>query len=107
MGAIPVAIGFLERFAADYERNSGKASIPKTAKANKIKVAVIGSGPAGLAAAGDLAKFGYDVTVFEALHEIGGVLNMASLNSGYRMKLLILKLITFVKWELSLLLTSL
>ena len=74
MGAIPVAIGFLERFAADYERNSGKASIPKTAKANKIKVAVIGSGPAGLAAAGDLAKFGYDVTVFEALHEIGGVL---------------------------------
>jgi len=64
----------LERFAADYERNSGKASIPKTAKANKIKVAVIGSGPAGLAAAGDLAKFGYDVTVFEALHEIGGVL---------------------------------
>jgi len=64
MGAIPVAIGFLERFAADYERNSGKASIPKTAKANKIKVAVIGSGPAGLAAAGDLAKFGYDVTVF-------------------------------------------
>ena len=74
MGAIPVAIGFLERFAADYERNSGEAALPETAKANKTKVAVIGSGPAGLAAAGDLAKFGYDVTVFEALHEIGGVL---------------------------------
>ncbi len=70
----PVAIGHLERFAADWERNSGKMAIPETEKANKVKVAVIGSGPAGLAAAGDLAKFGYDVTVFEALHEIGGVL---------------------------------
>ncbi len=69
-----VAIGNLERFAADYERNSGNISIPETAKKNSVKVAVIGSGPGGLAAAGDLAKFGYNVTVFEALHEIGGVL---------------------------------
>lgn len=70
----PIAIGNLERFAADYERNSGKMSIPKIAKSNGLKVAVVGSGPSGLAAAGDLAKLGYDVTVFEALHEIGGVL---------------------------------
>lgn len=69
-----VAIGHLERFAADFERNSGKISVPKTEKQNGVKVAVIGSGPGGLAAAGDLAKFGYSVTVFEALHEIGGVL---------------------------------
>jgi glutamate synthase (NADPH/NADH) small chain len=74
MGKPAVAIGYLERFAADYERNSGQMNIPDTAKFNNIKLAVIGSGPAGLAAAGDLAKFGYDVTVFEALHEIGGVL---------------------------------
>jgi len=70
----PVAIGHLERFAADWERNSGNIAVPITEKANRIKVAVIGSGPAGLAAAGDLAKYGYEVTVFEALHEIGGVL---------------------------------
>ncbi|HDO26827.1 MAG TPA: NADPH-dependent glutamate synthase, partial [Bacteroidetes bacterium] len=70
----PIAIGHLERFAADWERNSGKMSIPKTEKHNKIKVGVVGSGPSGLAAAGDLAKYGYDVTVFEALHEVGGVL---------------------------------
>ena len=70
----PIAIGHLERFAADYERNSGKMNIPDIAESNGIKVAVVGSGPSGLAAAGDLAKFGYDVTVFEALHEIGGVL---------------------------------
>lgn len=70
----PVAIGNLERFAADFERNSGKISVPKIEKKNGIKVAVIGSGPAGLAFAGDMCKYGYDVTVFEALHEIGGVL---------------------------------
>jgi len=70
----PVAIGNLERFAADYERNSGKISVPEISKCNGVKVAVFGSGPAGLAASGDLVKFGYDVTVFEALHEIGGVL---------------------------------
>ena len=70
----PVAIGNLERFAADYERDSGKISIPEITAFNGIKVASVGSGPAGLAFAGDMAKMGYDVTVFEALHEIGGVL---------------------------------
>ena len=69
-----VAIGYLERFAADFERESGKMSIPECAPNNGIKVAVIGSGPAGLSFAGDMAKNGYEVTVFEALHEIGGVL---------------------------------
>lgn len=69
-----IAIGHLERFVADFERNSGNMNIPKVAASNGVKVAVVGSGPAGLAAAGDLAKWGYDVTVFEALHEIGGVL---------------------------------
>ncbi len=70
----PVAIGYLERFAADYERENGTAAIPEIAPANGKKIAVVGSGPAGLSFAGDMAKFGYDVTVFEALHEIGGVL---------------------------------
>lgn len=70
----PVAIGYLERFAADYERESGQISIPEVAAPNGIKVAVVGSGPSGLSFAGDMAKRGYDVTVFEALHEIGGVL---------------------------------
>lgn len=70
----PVAIGHLERFAADYERESGQISIPEIAPANDIKIAVVGSGPAGLAFAGDIVKLGYDVTVFEALHELGGVL---------------------------------
>ena len=69
-----VAIGYLERFAADYERESGKMSVPEVAAPNGIKVAAIGSGPASLAWAADMAKFGYDVTVYEALHEIGGVL---------------------------------
>ena len=69
-----VAIGYLERFAADYERESGCVSLPEVAAPNGIKIAVVGSGPAGLSFAGDMAKFGYDVTVFEALHEIGGVL---------------------------------
>ena len=74
MGKPAVAIGYLERFVADYERESGNISIPEIAEKNGIKVAVVGSGPAGLAFAGDMAKRGYDVTVFEALHEIGGVL---------------------------------
>ena len=70
----PVAIGRLERFVADYarEHNLEKISAPATLK--KQKVAIIGSGPSGLTAAGDLAKMGYDVTVFEALHAAGGVL---------------------------------
>ena len=69
-----VAIGYLERFAADYERDSGQISVPEIKEKNGIRVAVVGSGPAGLSFAGDMAKKGYDVTVFEALHEIGGVL---------------------------------
>ena len=74
MGKEAVAIGHLERFTADYERESGKISVPEVAAHNGIKIAVVGSGPAGLSFAGDMAKFGYDVTVYEALHEIGGVL---------------------------------
>ena len=70
----PVAIGHLERFVADYEGLSGRIFTPEIPETNHIKVAVIGSGPAGLAAAGDLVKYGYEVTVFEALHEYGGVL---------------------------------
>lgn len=69
-----VAIGHLERFAADYERESGQASIPAVAPSNGMKVAVVGSGPAGLSFAGDMVKKGFEVYVFEALHEVGGVL---------------------------------
>ncbi len=69
----PVSIGKLERFVADWARENG--IVPKTSAAKKgKKVAVIGSGPSGLTCAGDLAKMGYDVTIFEALHEAGGVL---------------------------------
>jgi glutamate synthase (NADPH) small chain len=74
MGKPAVAIGYLERFAADFERESGQISVPEIPYKNGIKVAAVGSGPAGLAFAGDMAQRGYDVTVFEALHEIGGVL---------------------------------
>ena len=74
MGHKAVAIGALERFAADYARESGEQAIPAVAPSNGKKVAVVGSGPAGLSFAGDMAKLGYSVTVFEALHEIGGVL---------------------------------
>ncbi|MEG1723511.1 MAG: NADPH-dependent glutamate synthase [Bacteroidales bacterium] len=74
MGKEAVAIGYLERFAADYERENGLTEVPPVAAPNGMKIAVVGSGPAGLAFAGDMAKYGYDVTVFEALHEIGGVL---------------------------------
>ena len=74
MNSKPVAIGYLERFAADYERESGNISLPEIAPSNGIKIAVVGSGPAGLSFAGDMVKNGYDVYVFEALHEIGGVL---------------------------------
>lgn len=69
-----VAIGYLERFAADYERESGNIAVPEMKPSNGIKVAVVGSGPSGLSFAGDMAKEGFDVHVFEALHEIGGVL---------------------------------
>ena len=74
MGHKAVAIGALERFAADYARESGEMPAPQVAASNGKKVAVVGSGPAGLSFAGDMAKLGYSVTVFEALHEIGGVL---------------------------------
>lgn len=70
----PVAIGYLERFAADSERLSGDSSLPPRMAANGKKVAVVGSGPAGLSFAGDMARRGYEVHVYEALHEIGGVL---------------------------------
>ena len=69
-----VAIGYLERFAADYARNHAADAAVEKPQPNGKKVAVVGSGPAGLSFAGDMAKRGYAVTVFEALHEIGGVL---------------------------------
>ncbi|NLZ45554.1 MAG: NADPH-dependent glutamate synthase [Clostridiales bacterium] len=69
----PVAIGRLERFCADYMLNKGNREINPT-KSNGHKVAVVGSGPAGLSCAGDLAKLGYEVTIFEAFHTAGGVL---------------------------------
>lgn len=74
MGAQPVAIGYLERFAADTQRLSGKTVAAECSPKNGKRVAVVGSGPAGLSFAGDMIKRGYEVTVFEALHEIGGVL---------------------------------
>jgi glutamate synthase (NADPH/NADH) small chain len=74
MKSDPVAIGYLERFAADFERENNCISVPQQAEKNGIKICVIGSGPAGLSFAGEMAKYGYDITVFEALHEIGGVL---------------------------------
>lgn len=71
---VPVAIGNLERFASDYERENGEVSIPPLPHATGHKVAVLGAGPSGLTVAGDLAKQGHDVTIFEALHVAGGVL---------------------------------
>jgi len=70
----PVAIGNLERFIADYERKNLGLNIPKMSKGTGRRVAVVGAGPAGLTVAGDLAKMGHSVTVFEALHRLGGVL---------------------------------
>jgi len=70
----PVAIGNLERFAADYERTQGKIEMPAMAASKGLKVAIVGSGPAGLTAAGELARRGYSPTILEALHEPGGVL---------------------------------
>lgn len=69
-----VAIGYLERFAADTQRLSGSDALPQCLPANGKRIAVIGSGPAGLSFAGDMIKLGYEVTVYEALHQIGGVL---------------------------------
>ena len=69
-----IAIGNLERFIADYERSSGKLGLPAIAPATGKSVAIVGSGPAGLSAAGDLIQKGHRVRVFEALHELGGVL---------------------------------
>lgn len=74
MNSQAVAIGYLERFAADYERESGLTLLPEKALSNGIKVAVVGSGPSGLSFAGDMVKRGFEVYVFEALHEVGGVL---------------------------------
>ena len=71
----PVGIGRLERFVADYCMQNCEEKIEKTVKDDAQKVAIIGSGPAGLACAGDLAKKGYQVTIFEALHTAGGVLS--------------------------------
>jgi glutamate synthase (NADPH/NADH) small chain len=70
----PVAIGNLERFVADFERTSGQLGLPANAPATGKSVAIVGSGPAGLSAAGDLVQKGHRVRVFEALHEVGGVL---------------------------------
>lgn len=70
----PVAIGRLERFAADFERASGEVALPEIPPKTGKRIAVVGSGPAGLTVAGDLIRLGHDVTVFEALHEPGGVL---------------------------------
>ena len=69
-----LAIGHLERFVADYERQTGKLSLPPMAPSTGKRVAIVGSGPAGLTTAGDLIQKGHGVRVFEALHELGGVL---------------------------------
>ncbi len=70
----PIAIGHLERFAADYERHSGKCKIPEKESPNGMNIAIIGCGPSGLTVAGDLVKLGYEVVIYEAFHKGGGVL---------------------------------
>ncbi|HUU50789.1 MAG TPA: NADPH-dependent glutamate synthase [Nitrospinota bacterium] len=70
----PIAIGHLERFAADYEREKNHVEIPKVAKPTGKRVAVVGSGPASLTVVGDLVQLGHEVTIFEGLHKPGGVL---------------------------------
>ena len=70
----PIAIGALERFIADWERKNSLKACPDCRPPNNIKIAIIGSGPAGLTCAADLARLGYDVTIFEAFHKGGGVL---------------------------------
>ena len=69
-----MSIGRLERFAADFERNAGAIELPEVAPPTGKKVAIVGSGPAGLTVAGDLVKLGHQVTIYEALHLTGGVL---------------------------------
>ncbi|MFC1667951.1 NADPH-dependent glutamate synthase [Chlamydiota bacterium] len=71
---LPVAIGYLERFVADFERNCGSIAIPQIKNEISKKIAIIGAGPSGLTCAGELRKLGYHVTIFEALHKPGGVL---------------------------------
>ncbi len=73
-GGEPVAIGKLERFVADWEAEQGEIEIPEKAPQTGKRIAVVGSGPAGLTVAGDLAKMGHEVVIFEALHKPGGVL---------------------------------
>ncbi|MFX0189099.1 MAG: NADPH-dependent glutamate synthase [Candidatus Hodarchaeota archaeon] len=70
----PIAIGHLERFVADYERDTGTCYIPEKEQPNGKSIAIIGCGPAGLTVAGDLVKLGYDITIYEAFHKGGGVL---------------------------------
>ena len=70
----PLGIGYLERFVADFEQRTGQVGLPERAASTGQRVAIVGSGPAGLSCAGDLVLRGHDVTVFEALHETGGVL---------------------------------
>jgi len=72
--SLPVSIGYMERFVADYEREHGDEYVPEIPEKTGCKIAVVGSGPAGLAVAGELAKKGHEVTIFEALHKAGGVL---------------------------------
>lgn len=94
-----VAIGYLERFAADYERESGQISLPEISSSNGIKIAVVGSGPAGLSFAGDMIKKGYDVYVFEALHEIGGVLKYGIPEFRLPNKIVDVEIDNLRKWE--------
>ena len=70
----PIAVGYLERFCADHERDSGATEIPAPSSPTGKKIAIIGSGPSGLTVAGDLVKLGHEVEIFEALHQPGGVL---------------------------------
>ena len=91
----PVAIGYLERFAADFERENIKANNielrPSATEKNGMDIAVVGSGPAGLSFAGDMIKKGYNVTVYEALHESEVCLSTAYPNSVYQTLLLKLR----------------
>ena len=93
-----VAIGRLERFVADWERATGKIAVPEVKPETGKKVAVVGSGPAGLVVAADCRREGHHVTVFEAFHKLGGVLRYGIPNSDYPMILLIKKLMYSEQW---------